>query len=407
MLTCLTSLFISVGLVLTFRFINKKYKPPILGIYQQRNKTYWFKFLFMFTILSAKQVIAYVKKLIAIYSGNASGTIRVQEYEANLEQKYDLGSHEKSIDGVYFNGISENGQAIVCGLARRPNQICDSFLYLKIKNEDLLLSPELPDTYLKQSDDDKDEYSVQGIRIQNFVPMRAWNLCYDGEMKSRNNPSKRIKVSANLTWSAIWAHFEYDTQMSPMSVADDMAREPWSTDYFKIVKRLHQTHYEQMGYIAGTVTIDGETFNLDMPCVRDRSFGPCRDWRNFHRYVYHFMFLENGDCMAIGSVSQPAILSHLTIGYLCKKVDESVVAVDSSDYQLYQHAENQILPKDYGFTFSAGGKSYSVQVKVYDEDYFYIGKDKEAKFYERWSNVEVNGVKGKACVEWHYNNVRK
>lgn len=44
----------------------------------------------------------------------------------------------------------------------------------------------------------------------------------------------------------------------------------------------------------------------------------------------------------------------LTIGYLCRKADQSVVAVDSSDFHLYQHGENQILPKDYGFVFKAG-----------------------------------------------------
>lgn len=108
--------------------------------------------------------------------------------------------------------------------------------------------------------------------------------------------------------------------------------------------RLHQTHYEQMGYIRGIAVIDGKEHSLDMPCLRDRSFGnfitilflfvekyilnlkfihrivvvyiisllilgPLREWRNFHRYVYHFMFLENGDCMAVGSVSEPTVLS--------------------------------------------------------------------------------------------------
>ncbi|XP_050346456.1 uncharacterized protein LOC126770891 [Nymphalis io] len=408
MLACLTSLLISVGVVFIFRFINMKYKPAILGIYQQQNKTYWFKFVFMYSFLTAKQVIIYLKRLLAIESGRSpDGVVHVQENDVKLEQKYKLDDHTKGIDGVYFNGISENGDVIICGLARRPNRICDSFLYLKFKNEDLLLSPRLPDTYVQQTKEDEDDYSVQGIKIKNFIPMRTWKLSYNGEMKSRSDVNKSVKVSADLTWSAQWAPFEYDTQMSPYSVADDMAREPWSSDYFKLVKKLHQTHYEQMGSITGTVTVEDKTYNMTVPCVRDRSFGPLRDWRNFHRYVYHFMFLQNGDCMAIGSVSQPAIMSHLTIGYLCTKADQSVVPVYSSDFHLYQHGENQILPKDYGFQFKAGGQSYAVRVQVFDEDMFYIGKDREAKFYERWSNVEVNGVKGKACVEWQYNNTQK
>ncbi|KOB63079.1 Uncharacterized protein OBRU01_24954, partial [Operophtera brumata] len=131
-------------------------------------------------------------------------------------------------------------------------------------------------------------------------------------------------------------------KMAPHSLAKDMARENW----------FHQTHYEQMGSLKGAIKIDGREQLVKMPCVRDHSFGKYREWRNFHRYVLHFIFLENGDCMTVGAV--------VTIGYVC----------------------------------------------LQDEESFYIGKTREAKFYERWSNVEVNGVKGKACVEWQYNNIQ-
>ncbi|XP_023952964.2 uncharacterized protein LOC112056717 [Bicyclus anynana] len=396
---------LTVGIVLLFRFINKKYEHPIFGIYQQRNKTYWFKFLFMYIFLRLRQFITYVKRLLAIELGRSpDGTTHVQEHDIQLEKLYDLGTHSKVVDGVYFNGMSKSGDALICGLARRPNRGCDAFIYLKIKDQDLFLSPSLPDTHLKKSDEDGEGHCVNGITITNFIPMRAWKLCFNGELKPKSDSAKTVKVEAELTWSAQWAPFEYDTQMSPRSVADDMAREPWSRDYFKLVKKLHQTHYEQMGSIAGTVAIDGKSYELNMPCVRDRSFGPLREWRNFHRYVYHFIFLDNGDCMAVGSVSQPSILSHLTIGYLCRKSDQTVVPVDHSDFHLYQHAEHQILPKHYGFIFEAGGQSYAVQVSANEEETFYIGKEREAKFYERWCTVDINGVKGRACVEWHYNN---
>ncbi|XP_039754502.1 uncharacterized protein LOC120629592 [Pararge aegeria] len=396
---------LSMGIILLFRFINKKCEPAIFGIYQQRDKTYLFKFLFMYIYLRLRQFITYLKRLLAIELGHSpDGTSHVQEHDFQLEKIYDLGSRSKAVDGVYFNGMSKNGDAIICGLARRPDRVCDAFLYLKINGEDLFLSPCLPDTYLQKDEEDGEGHSVKGISITNFIPMRAWTFRYRGEMKPKSNLNKVVKVEADLVWGALWAPFEYDSQMSPRSVADDMAREPWSKDYFKLVKKLHQTHYEQMGFIEGKVSIDGKTYELNMPCVRDRSFGPLREWRNFHRYVYHFMFLDNGDCMAVGSVSQPSILSHLTIGYLCRKADQTVVPVDYSDFRLYQHAEHQILPKHYGFIFEAGGQSYAVRVSVDEEDMFYIGKNREAKFYERWCSVEINGVKGRACVEWHYNN---
>ncbi|XP_068632007.1 uncharacterized protein [Battus philenor] len=407
MLTYIVSIAVSAFLVIIFKYLNSKHKPPILGIYQQQNKGYWAKFIFMYIVLNIKRLINEIKRLLAVELGHSSdGTEHVHKHDLDLEQKYNLGDNLKAVDAVYFNGLSKDGNAVICGLARRPKHICDAFLYLKINGEDLLLSPNLPDTHLEQNSSEYGEYNVQGIKIDNFMPMRTWKLAYNGEMKSRANVEKRVKVDVALTWSANWPPFEYDVHMSSRSLSDDIAREPWSADYFKMLQKLHQTHYEQMGFIKGTAVVDGKEYLLNMPCVRDRSFGPLREWRNFHRYVYHFIFLENGDSMAVGTVSEPTVLSHLTIGYVCLKSSHTVLPVDSCDFQLYQHGENEVLPKDYGFVFGAGGKSYAVKIKVNDEDVFYIGKDREAKFYERWCSVEINGIKGWSCVEWHYNNVR-
>ncbi|XP_050673049.1 uncharacterized protein LOC126970948 isoform X1 [Leptidea sinapis] len=393
--------------VLLFKYCFSRKKPLIFGIYQQRNATFLFKFVTMYVILKIRKLKVYLKRLLAAESDSGKdGVIHVQEHDACLEKLYDLGGNEKAVDGVYFNGMSKSGDAVICGIARRPQRHCDAFLYLKISGEDIFLTPSLPDTYLKKCSDDHEGHSVQGLSATNFMPMRTWKLLYNGEMNSKSQPDLIFKVEANITWSAIWAPFEYDTQMSARSVANDMARETWSAEYFQLLKKFHQTHYEQMGYLKGTVSVDTKKlYEINMPCIRDRSFGPLREWRNFHRYVYHFIFLDNDDFIAVGTVSQPCVLSHLTIGYYCRKIDQSVKAIDSSDFQLYQHGENGNPPKDYGFIFSIGHQSYAVKVQAYDEVSFFIGKEREAKFYERWSNIEVNDIKGRACVEWHYNNV--
>ncbi|KAL0841174.1 hypothetical protein ABMA28_014917 [Loxostege sticticalis] len=410
MLQLLSTLFVPVMvpvlLVVIFRYLNAKEKQAVFGVYQVKNKNYWFKLVFMFIVLKIRQLIAHIKHLLAIEFGKSSdGTIHIHIEECELEQKYSLGNNPKAIDGVYFNGMSKDA-AVICGLARRAGNV-DSFLYLKVEGEELMLSPCLPDTYQVQTGDEAGEYKIQGLEIINYIPMRAWNIAYKGEMKLRSNPEKRVKVEMQATWSARWSPFKYDTQMSALCMAKDIAREQWSRDYFKTLKKLHQTHYEQMGFLKGTVTIDGKQHILNVPCVRDHSFGPFRDWRTFHRYVYHFIFLENGDCMAIGIVSQPAILSHLTIGYVCRNSDGSVFPIQSCDFQLYQHGEGQVLPKDYGFLYKADNKTHSIRVKVKDEEKFYIGQDRVSKFYERWCDVEIDGIKGYACVEWQYNNNMK
>ncbi|XP_073945229.1 uncharacterized protein [Choristoneura fumiferana] len=406
MLTLLVSFLIPFTLVVIFRILNAQQRPPLFGVYQQGNRTYWIKFIVIYLFLRTKQLIVHLRRLRAVDTGRSDdGTIQIHEQDEPLEQKYNLGDYPLAVDAVYYNGMTKEGSALVCGVARRARNEVDSFMYLKVAGEELLLTPLMPDTRVKQNDVEAGEYRAQGISITNFLPMRSWEIAYKGEMKTKADAKKTVELS--VVWSAHFSHFNYDSQMSPRSMANDMAREPWSRDYFKLLQKYHQSHYEQMGHIEGSVTIDGKTQNISMPCVRDHSFGKYREWRNFHRYVLHFIFLENGDCMAVGSVSQPAILSHLTIGYVCRKADQTIYPVKSSDFLLYQHGEDEIMPKDYGFTFKAGGEVYAIKVKVNSEDSFYIGKDREAKLYERWSTVQVNDVKGWACVEWHYNNTRR
>lgn len=105
---------------------------------------------------------------------------------------------------MYFNATSKNGATLICGVARRPNQICNAFLYLRVikkklylkhfriytnklllnqtEGGQLLLSPELPDTTLKQ-DTTEENYHVAGIRLDMVEPMKIWKIQYEGPMK--------------------------------------------------------------------------------------------------------------------------------------------------------------------------------------------------------------------------------
>ncbi|XP_063533596.1 uncharacterized protein LOC134743893 [Cydia strobilella] len=406
MLTLIISLIVPLSLVLIFRFLNAERKPAIFGVYQQRNKTYFLKFIVLYLFLRSRQLIRHLRRLRAVDVGRSDdGTIKPHEQDEPLEKKYYLGDYPLAVDAVYYNGMSKEGAALVCGLACRAHHDVDAFMYLKVEGEELLLTPNLPDTCATQTAVEQGHYKSGGLSIVNFIPMRTWEVTYSGEMKTKDG--KKMDVELSVTWSAHFGHFNYDTQMAPLSMASDMAREAWSADYFKLLKKFHQTRYEQMGHLLGTVTINGLTTDISMPCVRDHSFGNYRDWRNFHRYVLHFLYLENGDCLTVGCVSQPVVISHLTIGYLCRKADQTIFPVKSTDFKLYQHGENGILPKDYGFSFKAGGERYVVKVLVDEEDSFFMGKDREAKIYERWCTAEVNGLKGWGCAEWHYNNTRK
>lgn len=71
----------------------------------------------------------------------------------------------------------------------------------------------------------------------------------------------------------------------------------------------HQTHFEQYGIVHGQAHINGVAFTIDTCGFRDHTFGLKRDWKQFHRYVLHFLQLENGDAITIGIVSMPVMFS--------------------------------------------------------------------------------------------------
>lgn len=73
----------------------------------------------------------------------------------------------------------------------------------------------------------------------------------------------------------------------------------------------HQTHFEQYGKVEGFAVIDEKEYEINTFGVRDHSFGYKRDWSDFHRYVIHWIQLENGDAITIGVISAPVMFSRL------------------------------------------------------------------------------------------------
>lgn len=68
---------------------------------------------------------------------------------------------------------------------------------------------------------------------------------------------------------------------------------------------FHQTHYEQHGDLHGQLIINGEALSMHLNGVRDHSYGEKREWKNFYRYILHFITLEDGTRISAGIVCAP------------------------------------------------------------------------------------------------------
>jgi hypothetical protein len=72
---------------------------------------------------------------------------------------------------------------------------------------------------------------------------------------------------------------------------------------------FHQSHYEQHGSFKGHVVINGNKYPVHLDGMRDHSYGHKREWCNFHRYVLHFITLENGARINAGVMCIPLVFS--------------------------------------------------------------------------------------------------
>lgn len=172
----------------------------------------------------------------------------------------------------------------------------------------LLMSERLPDTCMQQKDQELGTFQVEGVKLVPVTPMKNWKIDFEGKMKL-DKSDKTVNVKINAAYTSNFPHFNYDTDMNPMSYARAIAKEPWSREYFENLREFHQTHYEQYGDIKGHAIIDNETYPLFLNSFRDHSYGKMRDWKLFHRYVIHFFSLENGDRITVGVVSLPVTFS--------------------------------------------------------------------------------------------------
>ncbi|XP_005108219.1 uncharacterized protein LOC101853644 [Aplysia californica] len=308
----------------------------------------------------------------------------------------------KAVDAVYINGGNSEGVFMVTATARRQDNFVQTVLYLRIPSIGLLEMPTLPDTWL-QDTASRSGFSGGGLTLTPISPMESWSITFDGTMRIAET-GKSVKVDFNLIWKAYTKCFDFDTDLHPHVMADGIARETWSREYFDTLKRAHQTHYEQFGEVSGILHIDGHPDQrIRVQGVRDHSYGNIRDWKYFHRYALNYAHLEDGSALCVGAICMPMSLSRLVVGYFFHP-DGSMDAVSETDFEFYNWGEDGQPPEKLSLKFTAGGQKYDLTCEVIQCPIFYMGEDWDARIFERFCNYTVNGIRGWGISEWDYRN---
>ncbi|XP_067675175.1 uncharacterized protein [Haliotis asinina] len=375
-------------------------EPPVkCGIYVQPNKWYPLKYLVF-------RVLLWMRKRQNQNRKNASGEdagygMRSRSSPEDMDKVQILPpEHPKAVDAVYFNGGNKEGYFIVTATARRHKNLVQTIVLLRVPGVGLLMLPSMPDTSLTGPGD---SYSAGGLTMEVLEPMKTWRVAFQGKLRLSETGEEKT-VSFDLKWTAITNFFDFDTDLDPSTTADAIAREKWSRGYFENLKTVHQTHYEQFGELVGDVCIEGlEPRTFRVKGVRDHSYGNIRDWKYFHRYGLQYGYFGDGTCLCVGAICMPMCMSRLTVGYMFLK-DGTLVPVSHTDFEFFNHGEDQNPPKQMTLGFTAGGKKYELFIDVVQCPVFYMGEEWDAKIFERLCNFRLNGVEGWGISEWDYRN---
>ncbi|XP_046660534.1 uncharacterized protein LOC124354257 [Homalodisca vitripennis] len=387
--TAVTVLSVSLAL-----FLHRRDPLPIYGIYRRPGKFFFFKYwIFRF--------ILYLRKR---QTKKNAGFGFFNKPAEEMDKAQELSDSPKAFDAVFFHAVTQDGFYVIAGSERRKHNIVNGLFYVVVPGLGLLCSHKIPDTVLFDAKDDT--FGAEGILAQPLEPMKKWKLSYSGEMWLHINPTKQYRVMFNGVWTSNMPIFNFDTDLNPHLVASAIANESWTPSYFRMLKKAHQSHYEQMGQMEATLAVETETYKLsNMAAFRDHSFGRERDWNLMHRYVFHMLFLEDGTRAAVGAICQPSTCSVLQTGYVYMPSGE-MCTLEWCDFKLYQHGECGNPPKDYAFRFKAGERVFCVQVAVERESVHYVGWRWEARMVERFVTYRVDGVRGRGVSEWHYHSSR-
>ncbi|XP_069693780.1 uncharacterized protein [Periplaneta americana] len=350
---------LAILIILVIKFIQQKYPPSTFGIYRKPGRWYFLKLSFFFLMLKIRKTLGKLQVLRkqARQSSTSGYGMKSRPSPEDMDKKQPLSSNPKAIDAVYFNAASQDGCHLIVGAAHRPNGVVNGFLYLRVPEVGLLMTPKLPDTLTFRTEEGQ-LYGAEGIQLIPVKPMQSWGIKYDGKMRLHGDAEKMFDVALRVEFTSSLPYFDFDTDMDELSVARGMALEPWSREYFNALREFHQTHYEQHGSFKGNVVINNVKYPLHLDGVRDHSYGHKREWSHFHRYALHFITLQNGARMNVGVVCAPVVFSRMELGYMYEP-DGTLLPIEWCNLRLENHGECGTPPLDYGFLFQAGEKKIS------------------------------------------------
>ncbi|KAK6982171.1 phosphoenolpyruvate synthase, partial [Biomphalaria glabrata] len=376
----------------------------VVNVYRLPGRWYWLKRILFYVLFKMRSTKRTENKHT---NGTGQHGYGRGFSDEDMEKPQLLKDDKFAIDTCYFGATNKDGVKLVCRIARRRDRIAEVWLFLELPRFGCLQLPRHPDTDVYFTDGKT--FRAAGLSFEIIEPMKKWKLTYSGKLRKglcneiTDKPEEFLETSFSLTWNAFSQPFNTDTDMAVSLLGDSVARETWNKDFLERLKLNHQTHYDQWGELRGRINIEGQERQLTLQSVRDHSFG-LRDWRCFHRYIIHYIYLDTGMSIQVGIFSQPNLMSHVKIGYVSYATGD-IVSVTDIMLSIWEVGEDtKEPPKTWTFGFKADGQTFNVRATRDTTCVWYLQNDRGGKVFEAFTTFEVNSFKGRGISEYFYRN---
>lgn len=211
----------------------------------------------------------------------------------------------------------------------------------------------------------------------------GWTLSFKGCLNDGD------EADFHATFVPLQPPLDFTSNMPAERMAVGIANEKWSRAFFRQLQDISgQCHYEQEGVLQGQLTLNGKTFGLHLPCVRDHSFGK-RDWNYMNNHLW-LMAVSDTRQFNYSLVSYPA-LSVLEVGNY--RDEEGMHYLQRADLDLQQVSRGSV-PQALSFHVKLdSGRSIPVEARV-TAGVTYHFQDGQYILHE---NVAEFAIDGKTC----------
>lgn len=302
------------------------------------------------------------------------------DYKAAEEYKLPENADPVINNCYYFSAHGADGESLYCRLGVRSCHSEVWFCYIKgakrYVHNTLIYEADCP---LK--------VSKRGVE---------WCISFDGELEDEQG--KTVPVSFDGSFVSDAQPIDFYLDMPDVRRAKAMAYEKWSRSFFAEVGEDKRVQYEQRGRLFGKITVGGKESELNMPCVRDRSFGK-QDWSSMNNHLRLIAVSKTGELnFSMTSTQKITILevgNFITedspMAYaLLAKYDRGLVARGSapSTLELMLLLDNKREIK-------------VVVTKGYESEYMFM--DGEYTVYEAIAEFEIDGESYRGIMELGFN----